>query len=345
MGFFSGLFSLSKEIAMDLGTANTIIIQNDKIVIDEPSIIARDTKTGREIAVGHEAKLMNGKENAGIETIRPLRKGVIADFNAAEMMIRGLIKKACAKSKWLGQPHMKMVVGIPSGSTEVEIRAVRDSTANAGGRDVYMIYEPMAAALGIGIDVVAPEGNMIVDIGGGTTEIAVISLGGIVSNKSIQTAGDDLTDDIQDHMSRVHNIRVGERTAEDIKINVGAALSELENPPADFVVRGPNKMTALPMEVPVSYQEISHAIEKSIQKIETAVLSALENTPPELYADIVKNGIYLAGGGALLRGLDKRLTDKIGIQFHIAENPLLAVAMGTGVALKNIEKFSSFLIK
>ena len=186
---------------------------------------------------------------------------------------------------------------------------------------------------------------MIVDIGGGTTEIAVISLGGIVSNKSIQTAGDDLTDDIQDHMSRVHNIKVGERTAELIKINVGSALTELENPPADFIVRGPNKMTALPMEVPVSYQEISHAIEKSIQKIETAVLSALENTPPELYADIVKNGIYLAGGGALLRGLDKRLTDKIGIQFHTAENPLLAVAMGTGVALKNIEKFTSFLIK
>ncbi|MCH5245935.1 MAG: rod shape-determining protein [Muribaculaceae bacterium] len=345
MGFFSGLFSLSKEIAIDLGTANTIIIHNDKIVIDEPSIIARDTKTGKEIAVGREAQKMRGKENAGIETIRPLRKGVIADFNAAEMMIRGLVKKASAKSKWFSQPHMKMVVGIPSGSTEVEIRAVRDSSANAGGRDVYMIYEPMAAALGIGIDVVAPEGNMIVDIGGGTTEIAVISLGGIVSNKSIQTAGDDLTDDIQDHMSRVHNIKVGERTAELIKINVGSALTELENPPADFIVRGPNKMTALPMEVPVSYQEISHAIEKSIQKIETAVLSALENTPPELYADIVKNGIYLAGGGALLRGLDKRLTDKIGIQFHTAENPLLAVAMGTGVALKNIEKFTSFLIK
>jgi rod shape-determining protein MreB len=237
-----------------------------------------------------------------------------------------------------------MVVCIPSGSTEVEIRAVRDSSEHAGGRDVYMIYEPMAAALGIGLDVEAPEGNMIVDIGGGSTEIAVISLGGIVSNKSIRIAGDDLTADIQEYMRRQHNIKVGERTAELIKINVGSALTELENPPEDFVVHGPNQMTALPMEVPVSYQEIAHCIEKSISKIEAAVLSALEQTPPELYADIVRNGIYLAGGGALLRGLDKRLKDKIGIPFHIAEDPLLSVAKGTGIALKNIDKFS-FLIR
>jgi cell division protein ftsA len=275
--------------------------------------------------------------------VRPLRKGVIADFDAAELMIRGLVKKASSKSNWF-QPSMRMVVGIPSGSTEVEIRAVRDSSEHAGGRDVYMIYEPMAAALGIGLDVVAPEGNMIVDIGGGTTEIAVISLGGIVSNKSIQIAGDDLTSDIMEHMRRVHNVKVGERTAELIKMNVGAALLELDNPPEDYIVHGPNIMTSLPMEVPVSYQEISHSIEKSISKIEAAVLSALEQTPPELYADIVRNGIYLAGGGALLRGLDKRLTDKIGIQFHVAEDPLLAVARGTGVALKNTEKFN-FLIR
>ena len=336
-----GLFSFTKEIAIDLGTANTIIIHNDKIVIDEPSIVALEKRTGKLMAVGREAKLMQGKENDGIETIRPLRKGVIANFNAAEMMIRGLIKKASSKNNWFS-PSMKMVVGIPSGSTEVEIRAVRDSSEHAGGRDVYMIYEPMAAALGIGIDVLAPQGNMIVDIGGGTTEIAVISLGGIV--KSIQVAGDDLTDDIMEHMSRVHNVKVGERTAEMIKIHVGSALTELENPPEDFIVHGPNKMTALPMEVPVSYQEISHCIEKSISRIEAAVLQALDETPPELYSDIVMNGIFLAGGGAMLRGLDKRLTDKIGIQFHIAEDPLLAVAKGTGVALKNIETFS-FLIR
>ena len=338
-----GLFSLTKEIAIDLGTANTIIIHNDKIVINEPSIVALDTRTDKLIAVGTEAHLMEGKAPQGIRTVRPLQKGVIADFNAAELMIRGLVKKASNKSNWFS-PSLRMVVGIPSGSTEVEIRAVRDSSEHAGGRDVYMIYEPMAAALGIGMDVEAPEGNMIVDIGGGTTEIAVISLGGIVSNKSIQVAGNDLTEDIQNHMRRAHNVRVGVRTAEQIKMHVGSALTELETPPDDYIVHGPNMMTALPMEVPVSYQEISHCIEKTISKIEAAVLSALEQTPPELYADLVRNGIYLAGGGALLRGLDKRFTDKIGIQFHIAEDPLLSVAKGTGVALKNIDKFS-FLIR
>ena len=337
------LFSLTKEIAIDLGTANTVIIHNDKIVINEPSIVALDTRTDKMIAVGHEAHLMEGKEQPGIRTVRPLQQGVIADFNAAELMIRGLVKKASAKSNWFS-PSLRMVVGIPSGSTEVEIRAVRDSSEHADGRDVYMIYEPMAAALGIGLDVEAPEGNMIVDIGGGTTEIAVISLGGIVSNKSIKVAGDDLTEDILSHMRRAHNVRVGTRTAEQIKMHVGSALTELENPPEDFIVHGPNVMTALPLEIPVSYQEISHCIEKTISKIEAAVLGALEQTPPELYADIVRNGIYLAGGGALLRGLDKRLTDKIGIQFHVAEDPLLSVARGTGVALKNIDKFS-FLIR
>jgi hypothetical protein len=333
-----GLFSFTQEIAVDLGTANTIIIHNDKIVIDEPSVVAMDTKTARTIAVGEKAREMRGKVHEGIKTVRPLRDGVIADFNAAELMIRGMVKKVSQKNHWFS-PSLRMVVCIPSGSTEVEIRAVRDSSEHAGGRDVYMIYEPMAAALGIGIDVLAPEGNMIVDIGGGTTEIAVISLGGIVSNKSIRIAGDDLTEDIKEHMRRAHNVKVGERTAELIKINVGSALTELENPPEDFVVHGPNQMTALPMEVPVSYQEICHSIEKSISKIEAAVLSALEQTPPELYSDIVRNGVYLAGGGALLRGLDKRLSDKIGIQFHVAEDPLHAVAKGTGVALKNIKRF------
>ena len=337
------LFSLTKEIAVDLGTANTIIIHNDKIVINEPSIVALDKRTDKLIAVGKEAQQMDGKENEYIRTVRPLREGVIADFNAAELMIRGLVKKASAKSAWFS-PSLRMVIGIPSGASEVERRAVRDSAEHANGRDVYMLFEPMAAAIGIGLDVQAAEGNMIVDIGGGTTEIAVISLGGIVTNMSIRVAGDDLTEDIQGHMRRAHNVKVGVRTAELIKINVGSALTELENPPEDYIVHGPNQMTALPMEIPVSYQEISHCIEKTISKIETAVLAALEQTPPELYADIVRNGIWLAGGGALIRGLDKRLTDKIGIQFHIAEDPLLAVAKGTGVALKNIDNFS-FLIR
>ena len=241
-------------------------------------------------------------------------------------------------------PSLRIVVCIPSGSTEVEIRAVRDSAEHAGGRDVYMIYEPMAAAIGIGLDVEAPDGNMVVDIGGGTTEIAIISLGGIVSNKSIRIAGDDLTQDIIEYMGRQHNMKVGERTAELIKINVGSALVNLDESPEDYIVYGPNRMTALPMEVPVSFQEIAHCLDKSVSKIEMAILSALESTPPELYADIVRNGIYLAGGGALLKGLDKRLSDKINIAFHIADDPLHAVAKGTGVALKNINKFN-FLIR
>ena len=338
-----GLFNLTQEVAIDLGTANTVIIHNGKIVVNAPSIVALD-HNDKLVAVGHRAQQMEGKCPDGIKTVRPLRDGVIADFNAAELMIRGLIKMAFANKHHLFAPQLRMVVGIPSGSTEVEIRAVHDSSEKAGGRDVYMLYEPMAAALGIGLDVEAAEGNMVVDIGGGTSEIAVISLGGIVSNKSIPTAGDDLTDDIREHMRRAHNLKVGERTAEEIKKHVGSALTELENPPEDYVVHGPNVITALPMEVSVSYVEVSRCIEKSISKIQAAVLSALENTPPELYADIVKNGIWLAGGGALIKGLDKRLTDKIGIKFNVAEDPLLCVAKGVGVALKNINRFN-FLIR
>ncbi|MCC8153234.1 MAG: rod shape-determining protein [Tannerellaceae bacterium] len=338
-----GLFSFTQEIAMDLGTANTIIISNGKIMVDAPSVVALDRRTDKVLAVGHKAQQMHGKTHENIRTIRPLRDGVIADFFAAEQMIRGMIKMISSKNRWFA-PSLRIVVCIPSGSTEVEIRAIRDSAEHAGGRDVYMIYEPMAAAIGIGIDVEAPEGNMIVDIGGGTTEIAVISLGGIVSNKSIRIAGDDLTADIMEYIRRQHNVKVGERTAEQIKIHVGSALTFLDNPPEDFIVHGPNQMTALPMEVPVSYQEIAHCLDKSISKMEAAILSALEQTPPELYADIVRNGIYLAGGGALMRGLDKRLTDKINIAFHVAEDPLHAVAKGTGIALKNIDKFN-FLIQ
>jgi rod shape-determining protein MreB len=338
-----GLFSFTQEIAIDLGTANTIIVCDGKIVVDAPSVVALDRRTDKVLAVGEPARQMHGKTHENIRTIRPLRDGVIADFYAAEQMIRGMIKMIHFKNRWFSPP-LRIVVCIPSGSTEVEIRAVRDSSEHAGGRDVYMIYEPMAAAIGIGIDIEAPEGNMIVDIGGGTTEIAVISLGGIVSNKSIRIAGDDLTADIMEYMRRQHNMKVGDSTAEMIKINVGSVLTSLENPPEDFIVHGPNQMTALPMEVPISYQEIAHCLDKSISKMEAAILSALEQTPPELYADIVRNGIYLAGGGALMRGLDKRFSDKINIPFHVAEDPLHAVAKGTGIALKNIDKFK-FLIK
>ena len=333
-------FSLNKEIAIDLGTANTIIISNGKIVVDQPSVVALDRRTDRMIAVGERAKEMHEKTNSDIRTVRPLRDGVIADFDACEKMIRGLIKMVNT-GRSLISPSTRMVIGVPSGSTEVELRAVRDSAEHAGGREVYLIYEPMAAAIGIGLDVLAPEGNMVVDIGGGSTEIAVISLGGIVVNKSQRVAGDDLTADIKEYMSRQHNLKVSERMAERIKIHVGSALTDLgDEAPEDYIVRGPNRITALPMEVPVCYQEIAHCLEKTIAKIEAAVLSALEATPPERYADIVQNGIWLTGGGAYLRGLDKRLTDKINIPFHVAEDPLHSVAKGTGVALKNIHKFS-----
>lgn len=340
MGFLSQFFSMKRELAIDLGTANTIIMADDEIVVNEPSVVAIDPNTGKTIAVGENAKLMYEKTNDKIKVVRPLHDGVIADFNACEQMMRGLINMVRTR-RHLFTPSIRMVIGVPSGSTEVELRAVRDSAEHAGGRDVYLIFEPMAAAIGIGLDVNAPEGNMVVDIGGGTTEIAIISMGGIVSNNSIKMAGDDFTSDIQEYMSRQHNILVSERMAERIKINVGSALAELspEQAPQDYVVHGPNRITALPMEVPVGYQEIAHCLERSIARIEAAILNALSNTPPELYADIVKNGIYLTGGGALLRGLDKRLTKKINITFHVAEEPLLCVARGTGKALANVDEY------
>ena len=330
-----GFSFLTQELAIDLGTANTVIFQNDQIILDEPSIVAIDNNTGNLMALGQKAKLMYGKENPGIKTIRPLRDGVIANFQAAEMMIRGFIKQANGRRSSIFTPNLKIVVGIPSGSTEVEIRAVRDSTEHAGGRDVYLIFEPMAAALGIGLDVLAPKGNMVVDIGGGTTEIAVISLGGIVEQNSVRIAGDVLTSDIQYYLRQQHNLKVGEATSEIIKIAVGAVIPELDDEPEPFVVRGQNLMTAHPVDATITYQEIAHCLDKSIAKIESAIMHVLEQTPPELYSDIVENGIYLSGGGALLRGLDTRLTEKVNIPFHVAEDPLRAVARGTCLALKN----------
>ena len=338
-----GIFGGSRDMGIDLGTANTLVhVKGKGIVLREPSVVAIERDTGDVLAVGDEAKKMIGRTPGNIVAIRPMKDGVIADFDVTQSMLKYFIKKAMNNRTSFVRP--RVVIGVPSGVTEVEKRAVIDAAQQAGAREAYLIEEPMAAAIGAGLPVEEATGNMVVDIGGGTTEIAVISLGGIVSNKSIRTAGDDLNNDILEHMRRAHNIRVGERTAELIKINVGSALTELEDAPEDYVVHGPNQMTALPMEVPVSYQEIAHCIEKTIAKIEAAVLNALEQTPPELYADIVKNGIYLTGGGALLRGLDKRLTDKIGITFKVADDPLHAVAKGTGVALKNVSKFS-FLIR
>ena len=338
-----GFFSLTQELAIDLGTANTLIIYNGKVVVDEPSIVALDAHTGKVMAIGDQARQMQGRENPNIKTIRPLKAGVIADFNATELMLRGMIKKVRTTSSMFS-PSLRMVICIPSGSTNVEIRAVRDSAEHAGGRDVYMIFEPMAAALGAGLDVEAPEGNMIIDIGGGTSEIACISLGGIVCSESINIAGDVFTEDIKNYVRQQHNIRIGERTAEAIKCAIGAAVPELEEEPEDFVITGPNILTSLPQTVTLSYNEIAYALEKSLVKLDAALMKVLETMPPELYADIVKKGVYLAGGGALIKGLDKRLSNKSGLPFHIAEDPLRAIARGTGIAMKNHDKFS-FLMK
>ncbi len=331
----------TQELAIDLGTANTLIIQDGEIVVDEPSIVAINRKTGEVIAVGHKAMQMHEKTHENIKTIRPLKDGVIADFQAAESMIEGFIRMTGARRRFF--THMKMVICIPSGITEVEKRAVFESADHVDSKETYLIHEPMAAALGIGLDVEEPIGNMIIDIGGGTTEIAVIALSGIVCDQSIRIAGDELTNDIVNYMKRQHNILIGERTAEQIKIHVGSALTELESPPDDFAVNGRDLMTGIPKQVTVNYSEVAHALDKSISKIEDAVLKALETTPPELAADIYKTGLYLTGGGALLRGLDKRIAAKTKLPVHVANDPLRAVVRGTGLALKNTHKYT-FLI-
>ena len=338
-----GLFSLKQELAIDLGTANTLIVHNDEVVVDEPSIVAIDAHSGELVALGEEASRMHERTNPNIRTIRPLKDGVIADFNATELMLRGMIRKIKTSGS-LFAPSLKMVICIPSGSTNVEIRAVRDSAEHAGGREVSMIYEPMAAALGAGLDVEAPEGNMVIDIGGGTSEIACISLGGIVCSESINVAGDVFTADIQNYVRQQHNIRIGERTAEAIKCKIGAAIPELEDEPEDYVVTGPSILTALPQTVSLSYNEIAYALDRSLVKLDAALMKVLENMPPELYSDVVRNGVYLAGGGALIKGLDKRLSEKTGIPFHIADDPLRAIVRGTSIALKNINRFS-FLMR
>lgn len=340
-----GLFNfLTQEIAIDLGTANTLIIAHDKVMVDEPSIVAIDRKTEKVIAVGKRAMQMHEKTHENIKTIRPLKDGVIADFQAAEHMIKGMISMIFPKNK-LFKPSMIMVICIPSGITEVEKRAVKDSAEQAGAREAWMIFEPMAAALGIGLDVQEPVGNMIIDIGGGTTEIAVVALSGIVCDQSIRVAGDEFTADIVDYMRRQHNLLIGERTAESIKINVGSALTELDDAPEDYQVSGRDLMTGIPKQLVVTYSEIAHSLDKSISKIEEAILKALETTPPELASDIQRNGIYLTGGGALLRGLDKRIAQKTKLQVHVADDPLRAVVRGTGIALKNREQYAALLIQ
>ncbi|HKK88592.1 MAG TPA: rod shape-determining protein [Saprospiraceae bacterium] len=332
---------LRQEIAIDLGTANTLIIQEGEIIVDEPSIVALNRKSGDVVAVGHKAMQMYEKTNENIQTIRPLKDGVIADFQAAEKMIEGLIKMAIQKKRFFS--HLKMVICIPSGITEVEKRAVFDSADHVDSKETYLIFEPMAAALGIGLDVEAPVGNMIIDIGGGTTEIAVIALSGIVAEHSIRIAGDELNLDIINYMKNEHNLLIGERTAEKIKIEVGAARKDIDNPPEPILINGRDMLSGLPRQKSIGHEEVAEAIDDSIAKIEESVLKTLEKTPPELSSDIYQRGIYLTGGGALLRGLDKRISEKTELTVKVANDPLKAVVLGTSIALNNTDKFT-FLI-
>lgn len=334
-----GIFSFfTQELAIDLGTANTLIIQDGKVLVEEPSIVAVNVLTKEVVAVGHKAMQMHEKTHQNLRTIRPLKDGVIADFQAAEAMIQGMISMIDDRKRFF--THLKIVICIPSGITEVEKRAVFDSADHVDSKETYLIHEPMAAALGIGLDVEAPEGNMVIDIGGGTTEIAVIALSGIVTDQSIRTAGDVFTNDIVDYMKRKYNLLVGERTAEKIKINVGAAITELDEVPDPIAINGRDLITGIPRQVQVGHAEVALALDDSLSKIELAILKVLEDTPPELASDIFRRGIYLTGGGALLRGLDKRLSAKTKLNVQVAEDPLRAVVRGSGIALKNTDKFS-----
>jgi len=342
MGFFD---FLTEDIAIDLGTANTLIIHNNKVVVDSPSIVARDRTTGKIIAVGKEANLMQGKTHENIKTIRPLKDGVIADFDASEKMISMFIKEIPALKKKLFPPALRLVICIPSGITEVEMRAVKESAERVNGKEVYLIHEPMAAAIGIVLDIMEPKGSMIVDIGGGTTEIAVIALGGIVCDKSVKVAGDVFTNDIIYYMRTQHNLYVGEATAEHIKITVGAATEDLQSPPDELSVQGRDLLSGKPKQVQINYREVAKALDKSIIRIEDAVMETLSNTPPELASDIYNSGIFLAGGGSMLRGLDKRLSLKTDLPVYIAEDPLRAVVRGTGIALKNLDRYKGILMQ
>ena len=329
----------SADIAIDLGTANTLIYMKGKgIVLNEPSIVAFDSNTKKIVAIGNEAREMLGRTHRDIRTIRPMRDGVIADFEIAEGMLREFIKKI--HSSWM--PSRRIVVCVPSGVTEVEKRAVRDSAEHAGAKEVHLIAEPMAAAIGIGLDVEAPVGNMIVDIGGGTTEIAVIALSGIVNEESIRIAGDELNNAIIQFFKKNHNILIGERTAEAIKCEVGSVMPMKEE--VTIQVKGRDLVNGIPKTTEASSVEIREALNENISSIIDGVKMTLERTPPELASDILDRGIMLTGGGALIKGLDERLRLETNLPVHVAEDPLTAVVRGTGRVLENLEKYHKVLL-
>ena len=327
---FFGL--LSHDIGIDLGTANTLVnVKDHGIVLREPSVVAVRAGTNEVLAVGDDAKRMLGRTPGNIVAIRPLKDGVIADFEVTEAMLRHFIKKVSGKRR----THPRVVIAIPSGITEVERRAVKESAEQAGAREVYLIEEPMAAAIGVGLPVQDASGNMIVDIGGGTTEVALISLSGIVYARSVRTAGDELDESIISYMKRGYNLMIGERTAEDIKIRIGSAAPLPKE--TSMEVKGRDLVSGLPKTITITSNEVRDAMADPLTTIVDAVRTTLERCPPELAADLVDRGLVLAGGGALLRGLDKRLREETGLPVHVAEDPLSAVAEGTGKVLQEIE--------
>ncbi|MEJ2049851.1 MAG: rod shape-determining protein [Calditrichota bacterium] len=329
---------VSGDLSIDLGTANTLIyVKGRGIMINEPSIVAKAKHTGQVIAVGNQAKEMLGKTHQDIEVIRPLKDGVIADFEMTDGLLQGFIRKV--KLSRIARP--RMVICVPTGITEVERRAVKDSAERSNAREVYLIEEPVAAALGIGIDISQPVGNMIVDIGGGTTEIAVIALNGIVTKESIRVAGDELDEAIVEHFKREHNLLIGERTAENIKLSVGSAVP-LDNE-VIIAVKGRNLVTGIPKTIEVPSDEIRECLKDTIDILMNAIKKALEQTPPELSSDILDRGIILAGGGALLKGLDQRLRLEADLPVNVAEEPLLSVVRGTGKVLDNLSKYADVL--
>ncbi|ABW30151.1 rod shape-determining protein [Acaryochloris marina] len=334
-----GLFSrFSRDIGIDLGTANTLAYVSGKgIVLQEPSVVAVDQVTKQTLAVGADAKMMLGRTPGNVTAIRPLRDGVIADFEKAELMLQHFIRRVHG-GKSLVSP--RVVVGIPSGVTGVERRAVMEAASQAGAREVHLLDEPVAAAIGAGLPVDEPTGNMIIDIGGGTTEVAVMSLQGSVISESVRVAGDELTESIAQYMKKVHNLVIGERTAEDIKIRIGSAYPTNDNDDANMEVRGLHLLSGLPRTVLVKGPEIRESMTEPLSSIVEAVKRTLERMPPELAADIVDRGIMLAGGGALLKGLDKLISHETGIVVHIASDPLCCVVMGTGLVLENFQQFS-----
>jgi len=341
---FNKIFSyISEDIAIDLGTANSLVyVKGRGIVIFEPSVVAVNQKTGQVLAIGNEAKKMVGKTPAHIVATRPLVKGVISDFEVTEQMLRYFIEKA-HKRRFIFSPRPRVIVGIPCGVTEVEKKAVCDAAKNAGAREVFLLEEPMAAAIGARLPIQEPGGNFVIDIGGGTTEVAIISLGGIVSSKSLRVAGDKLNQDIINFMQEEYKLLIGERTAEEAKINIGSAIPLKEK--KEWPIRGRNLATGLPEEIVVFNKDIYQAMEKSIKQIVNAVKTTVEETPPELLADVMSKGIYLLGGGGLLRGLDALIAKETKIPVKVAEDPLTTVVRGAGIVLENIDELSEVLVE